>query len=108
MKPVVRVDEHNFLWFWCPGCKDTHVIPVKGPKAWSWNQSLEKPTCSPSVLLTWGPNRPNARCHLFIRNGELQFCGDSKHDHAGKTVPLMGVEDWPDERPFDPSHTLIK
>jgi hypothetical protein len=27
-------------------------------------------------------------CHYFLQDGALQYCGDSTHGLAGKTVPL--------------------
>lgn len=86
--------------FWCPGCNDVHPYRVardgdeeaKAP-VWSFNGSLDRPTFSPSLLVnSYGQGR---RCHLFLTDGQLNFCGDSQHELAGKTVPCP---DWDDER----------
>lgn len=84
--------------FWCPGCKEHHGVwvksnpnPVTGA-TWDFNGNMEKPTFSPSILLTWGPGMPDKRCHLFIRDGQLQYCGDSSHEFAGKTVDMVDLE----------------
>ena len=53
-KDVVQKRE-ALLGFRCPGCKRTHYIQSgaeDGPN-WSWNGSLEKPTFTPSVLVTY-------------------------------------------------------
>lgn len=47
---------------------------------------------------TEAPARP--RCHSFIRAGRIEFCGDSGHSLAGKTVDLPPWRGWDnDEEP---------
>ncbi len=82
---------------WCPGCKMLHRIDVSQPNShtgakWTWNNDLVNPSFSPSINIV-------GQCHYFINNGQIQFCGDSKHELAGQTVPLPDlpneeVEDW--------------
>lgn len=74
--------------FWCPGCDHPHGIKFT---MWTWNQDAEKPTFSPSLLSTGG-GKPDQRCHLFVKEGNLEFLNDSTHHLAGKTVP---IPDWP-------------
>lgn len=91
---------------WCPGCGFPHPVDVRHPKrSWTFNGSLTAPTFSPS-LLVYGdhelgvkdPTRP--RCHSFIRDGRIQFLGDSTHALAGQTVPLPPWRGWDnDEEP---------
>lgn len=95
-------EEHNgivYVSFKCPGCDDWHQIEVG---RWGWNGSLETPTFSPSVLVTY-PANPNAeeefkqwrterRCHSFVREGNIEFLNDCTHSLAGQTVPLSAVE----------------
>lgn len=92
---------------WCPGCDEMHVIYVgreKGPN-WSFDGNVEKPSFSPSVRISYngedaGQDRgdgfgkaPPACCHYFVKAGNIEFCGDSTHEFAGKTVPLPVLED---------------
>lgn len=93
------------LLHWCPGCNEVHGYRVEGdgrPK-WVFNNNFDKPTFTPSMLITVTEHededenplpQPVQRtlCHYFIINGEIQFCDDSPHALAGKTVPLP---DWP-------------
>ena len=76
---------------WCPGCDGLHVIVVKkadnGP-AWEWDGNVNAPTCSPSVKVTGH----DGVCHYYLKGGKIEFCGDSTHEFAGKTVELP---DWP-------------
>lgn len=82
--------------FTCPGCRRHHAIRVgnaEGP-SWTFDGNLDKPTFSPSilnrVLLTGGGHRD--RCHFFIRDGRIEFCGESEHKLAGQTVDLPDIE----------------
>ena len=80
-------EEH--LCFHCPGCGYGHSFRVKsnaGLPVWTWNQDMLKPTFSPSLLVNgrW----PEKTCHLFLRDGLLEFLGDCHHDLKGQTVPL--------------------
>lgn len=74
--------------FFCPGCKYGHgvwIAPNKNPltgASWTFNEDLERPTFSPSILLE-GKTR---RCHLFVRDGFIEFLKDSHHKLAGQTV----------------------
>lgn len=74
----------------CVGCGQPHVIPVVGTRhpPWVWNRSLVSPTLSPSVLNTPTEGAEGVRCHLFMRDGVIQFCGDSKHELAGMSVAM--------------------
>lgn len=86
----------TLIRFYCPGCKTTHHVQHgadSGPN-WGWNGSLEKPTFTPSVLVTYpgsdaGKNgAPPAVCHSFVTDGRIQYLGDSTHQLAGQTVDL--------------------
>ena len=37
------------------------------------------------------PDNPASRCHSFITDGRISFCGDSEHALAGQTVDLPEV-----------------
>lgn len=95
--------EGGRLTFYCPGCHTRHVVTIRGGcqgTAWDWNQSLERPTLSPSVLVTWyKPSDDDAdfddptkdvkmTCHSFVRDGYIEFLTDCTHSLAGQTVQL--------------------
>lgn len=95
MGNVIKQND-ELLQFICPGCNRTHAVQTGsdfGPN-WSWNGSLEKPTFSPSVLVTYsGPDAgrdgaPPAVCHSFVNDGRIQFLSDCTHSLAGQTVGL--------------------
>lgn len=82
---------------WCPGCGGNHVIYTDSRSqlnghAWAFDGNLDRPTFSPSVNIV-------GQCHYFIRAGRIEYCSDSKHALAGKTVDLpelesVGEDDW--------------
>lgn len=79
--------------FYCPGCEHHHVIPTEqaaGGPVWAFDGNLESPTFAPSLLNTCeeGASRTPRRCHLFVRAGKLEFCGDCTHPFAGRTVDI--------------------
>lgn len=90
---------------WCPGCNEVHGYRVEGegsPK-WVFNGNFDKPTFTPSMLITVTERsddddlplrHPIQRtlCHYFIIDGKIQFCSDSPHSLSGETVDLP---DWP-------------
>lgn len=85
------------VWFWCPGCDEAHAIQVggehPGPK-WSWNQSLDRPTFQPSLLVRHGDQPGDKRCHSFIADGRIQFLGDCTHALANQTVDIPPPPEW--------------
>lgn len=82
----------------CPGCNIIHGVHVvdnlNSSSVWGFNDDLEKPTFTPSILVTWdhGENREPRRCHSFIREGNWQFLNDCAHELAGKTVPMVSFD----------------
>jgi hypothetical protein len=104
---ILRNGTDGRLIWWCPGCDMAHTIQTgqgNGPR-WGWNGNVEKPTFTPSVLVTWGiyadPNwKPepddgpdvSGRCHSFVIDGRMQFLGDCTHALANQTVD---IPDWP-------------
>lgn len=79
----------DYLSHTCPGCDEEHLIPMWGDTPWAFNDDFEKPTLSPSVKHTINHrDEPSKVCHYFIKNGMIEYCGDSFHALAGQTVPL--------------------
>lgn len=84
---------------WCPGCDESHAICTKGDRTkgprWDWDGSIQKPCITPSIRVTYDGADGHSVCHYFIRQGRIEFCVDSTHALAGKTVDLP---DWPDDK----------
>lgn len=112
MSAVVKFSEKwQEVSFKCPGCGDKHSLPV-GPGAgsrWTFNGDIEKPTLTPSILVTSGhycrshtPPTPCwcsddgapfscYLCHSFVTDGQIQFLSDCTHTLAGQTVALPEI-----------------
>ena len=110
MYDVLRSGVDGRLSFDCEGCGMSHSVMTgvgSGPR-WSWNGSMENPTFTPSVLVTWSEPSDNPDefddpskdikkvCHSFVTDGVIQYLSDCTHHLAGKSVPLKAVEN-PDD-----------
>jgi hypothetical protein len=101
---IHRMSDKQYA-FHCPGCACSHGVYVDGTghPVWQWNKSLDRPTFTPSILVTYPANpkaieefkewRTERRCHSFVKEGMIQFLADSTHKLAGQTVP---IPDWED------------
>ncbi len=92
--PKLTGGEHEgrrFWHFYCPGCDMPHGFN----DTWTFDGNMESPTVSPS-LLTRMPrgDDPEVVCHLFLRNGMLEYLSDCTHALAGQTIPLPDLPDW--------------
>jgi hypothetical protein len=74
--------------FWCPGCEYMHAFDYR----WRFNGDYVAPTVTPSVV-----SEGFKRCHLFVRDGQLQFLEDSEHELAGQVVPMERPPLWEDD-----------
>ncbi|HET6805314.1 MAG TPA: hypothetical protein VFH59_07745 [Frateuria sp.] len=118
---IVVHDDGTFygIRFCCPGCAQVRdgvgswvVLTVKWTPegytrsphineqhCWGFDGNLDNPTLTPSVLQQWnqwqGEGVPAKRhvCHSFVRNGRIEFLGDSTHSLAGQTVDLPEIEE---------------
>lgn len=116
----LRNSSDNGLLFWCPGCDMLHRIQHgsgSGPR-WGWNGDAEKPTFTPSVLVTWDQAEPPATtieirekiargeikqvrvpkvCHTFVTDGRIQYLSDCTHHLAGQTIDMPELPgEWRD------------
>lgn len=99
----VKIEEHpdcTIVSFLCEGCKHDHVVPVTGSKAWGFNSNVDSPTITPSILNTTGSfaqpgfddgDIPPTRCHIFVRDGQIQFLADCTHDMKNRTIDLPEI-----------------
>ena len=85
-----------FIWA-CPGCECSHQVPFvnltgQGGR-WVFNEDIDNPTLSPSVLVNPQNDPHYKRCHCFVRNGHIEFLSDCDHELAGKIVPVPNWEE---------------
>jgi hypothetical protein len=84
---------------WCSACKSLHGYAVDAPfpsngAQWSYNGNAAAPDFKPSMNISWGwPNEPQERCHYFVTNGTISYCGDSTHALSGQTLELPDIPD---------------
>jgi len=78
-------DIHGGWMIECPGCGYGHMFDDR----WTFNGDFEKPTFSPSMLVN--QDRPDSRCHSFVRDGKIQYLSDCFHKYAGQTLNLEDV-----------------
>ena len=81
----------EYLSHICPGCNENHLIPMWGDKPWDFNGDMEKPTLSPSLKHTFTRAGETRTCHYFIKDGNIEYCGDTQNHLAGQTVPLPAL-----------------
>lgn len=90
-KVKIHPTDSTMYMFWDVGLQQPNAFYIRGDRGWNWNGDFEKPTVSPSVLLTIGSDRS----HLFIRDGKIQYLSDCSHELAGKTIDMVDFpEDW--------------
>lgn len=103
-----KLGKGGWITFKCPACAasqavygDGQVYDLPGQHSvrvkphhqdgWGFNGDLESPTLTPSLRVRYGEEL-DYQCHFFVRNGQIQYCGDSTHALAGKTVPMEDME----------------
>ena len=90
-KIKVHPTDSTMYMFWDVGLQQPNAFYIRGDRGWAWNGDFDKPTVTPSVLLTI----ENERSHLFIRDGKIQYLSDCTHELAGKTIEMVDFpEDW--------------
>ena len=94
MSVLAPTDGSHYL-FDCPGCKCLHVVYVTTPGRphWTFKGDLDRPTFSPSLLVSWTEFDVPKVCHSFIRDGKIQFLNDCTHPLKGQTVDIPCWED---------------
>lgn len=91
---LISTDVEEKYIFFCPGCQNNHAVRTRGPSpVWNWNQNVEAPTFSPSIMVNRG--HPT-QCHSFVTDGKIAFLADSCHHLAGQTVE---IPNWEEELP---------
>lgn len=82
--------------FECPGCGCLHFFQTGQPSKltniiWGFNGNMDKPTVTPSILVTSTWQGKETRCHSFIKDGHIQFLNDCTHELKGQTIELTDL-----------------
>jgi len=83
----LRKCSDNTLIAYCPGCKTQHPFDLS---RWQFNNDLEFPTFSPSLLCNAVVDEAH-RCHSIVKGGKWEFLGDCWHDLKNQTVPMVPI-----------------
>lgn len=88
-----RIHGERNVYFWCPGCKSLHFVSIDRPgwSSWDWNGSYESPTFTPSIMVIYGLGKNENRCHLFVRNGNLEYLADSVHRYRAQIIKMVPI-----------------
>lgn len=124
LSTILTEDASGRVGFHCPGCQQSHFIPVvpqNNPgNAWGYNGNPAAPTFTPSILVRSGHYVPGhdggdcwcktkdidgedwgfgcGVCHSYVTDGHIQFLGDCTHELAGQTVP---IPQWSTREPVE-------
>ncbi len=71
---------------YCPGCHEMHIFDRD---RWEFNEDLEKPSFSPSLVVD--PNG-DKRCHSFVIEGKWVFLEDCWHELKSTEVPMVKLD----------------
>jgi len=71
------MDGNGIVAVCCPWCGEIGQITTRGPNAWTWNGDMERPTVSPSILVTGGPG--GCGMHVWVRDGQIIDAGTPSH-----------------------------
>ena len=82
--------ERRGYHFHCDGCNSAHGVFIdgKGTPNWLFNKNEDKPTFSPSILVTGGDENGKTICHSYVENGQIRYLNDCTHHLKGQTVEL--------------------
>ena len=85
MKLKRRKTDRGYIYmFYCPACMENHTFDVR-ENEWTFDGNWENPSFSPSLNLI--PH--GGRCHLFVKNGIIEYCGDCRHHFSGQNIPMV-------------------
>jgi len=90
LQPEQTGAKYPLVFYWCPGCNERHDVRINkrdgAPSpSWDFNGDHDKPSFTPSVNYV-------GRCHHWVRDGRIEFCGDCGHALAGQTVDMCDVD----------------
>lgn len=115
-KYVNMGDSTRGVRFFCLGCQENHIVRITGASPWGFNNNLDRPTVTPSILITsghylrtppvvgdcycdWSKRFPNKeptlwkckRCHSFVTDGRIIYLPDCSHALKGQTIDLPDI-----------------
>lgn len=91
--PIADGSGNDFM-FYCQGCRENHVFTCRTERRpnvpnWQFDGNLDKPTFTPSLHYL---SNGETRCHLFVRDGKIQYLDDCPHALKGQTVDIPDLD----------------
>jgi len=86
---LIGVNNTSIRWlFECLACSCCHYIN----HTWTITGPEDSLTVTPSIFVNKDRVNPDAHaCHLFIRDGKIQYLEDCSHEYAGKTIEMVNM-----------------
>lgn len=84
--------KESLALFYCPACREIHPYNINHTnpsRNWSFNNDFEKPSFSPSLRVLDG--RGQTLCHLYVKEGRIEYCSDCPHHLHGQTIDLPDI-----------------
>ena len=98
VSPKFRRLEGNRLSWYCPACKEMHVLPLD--QGWKFNGDLIRPTFTPSFRHTFtkghGCLQITEICHYTMTEGKVFYYTDCTHHTRGEVIMPDLPEEWRD------------
>jgi len=70
------------------------VYYTKDGVRWTFNGDINKPTFNPSLLNHIEHNDyPKYRCHLYVKEGKIQYLNDCTHKLAGQIINMVEINE---------------
>lgn len=95
---LLQSQDKERLYWYCPSCDMLHPANLvkKDPTdhVWKWDGNKEQPTFSPSFLTSMGKRSSDGVqrvCHVFVRQGTIQYLSDSNVSFSSVTVQLPDI-----------------
>jgi len=85
--------------FQCPGCDDLHLfytdrVPDYPGPVWKVSGEGDCLTVTPSLIIRSSWPEGMRVCHLYVKEGKIQFLADCTHHLKGQTVEIPNAPEW--------------
>ena len=77
---------------WWTNC-GIHTLDL-GDGKWSFDGNMDAPTINPSIKAIRHYKDVEFVCHSYVRNGRIEYQGDSTHSLAGQSIELPDTSTW--------------
>lgn len=111
VESVTGPDGTKYVAFKCPGCQSIHALPITGPRAWGFNNNLELPTLTPSILCRYHAFNEETDEYDLLESTCHSFVKEWQHSVSGRLHPPAQRPDCSSpgcSRSGNPCHACVK